>query len=192
MCITATGTKESCRTCAAGSVVPLWMIVAVTCCMACFSAMLDGWPASSLHWPLPYSHSYILHFTVWDFTSSFFSRWSDREKAKERGLWEKKAVPVCYPPPAHRYPAKVRASPSRWNTPWHLFLLLLHLRKNPCWKQSSPMARPCRQPACGPGCVSFLERLLGFSKRWGTTPAAARYRGDKLGNAWKCLKTRWK
>lgn len=49
MFITATGTKESCRTCAAGSVVPLGMIVAVTCCMACFSAMLDGWPARSLH-----------------------------------------------------------------------------------------------------------------------------------------------
>jgi len=54
------------------------------------------------------SHLYILYFTVWDFTSSLFSRRLGRAKARERGLqpalrralWEGKELPVCYPVPA--------------------------------------------------------------------------------------------
>lgn len=54
------------------------------------------------------SHLYGLCFTVWDFTSSLFSRRLVRVQARERGLqpalrralWERKGLPVCYPVPA--------------------------------------------------------------------------------------------
>lgn len=54
------------------------------------------------------SHLYVLYFTVWDFTSSLFSRRLVRVKAREggvqpalrRALRERKELPVSYPVPA--------------------------------------------------------------------------------------------
>lgn len=147
--------------------------------------LVHRWVASKLFAAidtLRLSHLYVLYFTVWDFTSSLFSRRLVRVKARERGLqpalrgalWERKELPACYPVPAEwepaargllpcRYPAEVRASPS---------VLRCHGIKNPFLEVEQLWS-----------CSSLAPRWLALAGSW----AAGRAAFPSLKGSWVSL-----
>lgn len=153
----ATGASEFCREPCCGqccSQEQLWLVTFIT-----WPPLVHSWVARKLLAsidPLHLGHRYILCFTVWDFTSSLFSRRLGGVKARDRGLrpalrralWERTALPASYPAPARgkpqprpRYPVGIQ--PKR-ELPWAVGLLSDTLScftaiplKIPSWKRSS-------------------------------------------------------